>query len=203
MSFSVGVCFPYSILDSFELCQPASTAGAQPVKPGSFRGRRSRWPSVSRAWCTVFDTGSPRDGRCADVDAVRDGARPDRFIRAPAPVNDDRVHSESTADEPALGFEHGEDNPAIVEQPEVVGRQLKVSGAVAWQPANVLAGVDVARRDGEPPAYVIGMRNGHDPYPFDTPAGAGDLADESQPRLVPGEVVALAFPEQPEGSGLL
>jgi subtilisin family serine protease len=50
MSSSLGVCLPFSILETFEACHVNDSASSLPDRPACWRSSRSRAPSVVRAW---------------------------------------------------------------------------------------------------------------------------------------------------------
>src|SRR5260370_41918317 len=68
----------------------------------------------------------------------------------------------SAAKESAVVVKYGEDKAAVIEKPEVIGREVNLPGEMAGKPADVLPTLEVERCDHHYPPGLIGMRDRHD-----------------------------------------
>src|SRR5271165_1042811 len=187
-SSSDGVCLPCSILLTLEDGQPVSCARSVPDRPASLRMSRRRTPKDARAWSADVVNAAVPSG---DVLSVGNCPLPHLVTHCYALPEQLREGFPGKAAGTAIGREDTQDEHVVIEQPEVLVRELDVFGQVTGQVADVLARRDVERRNVQTPADVVGMRAACQPHPLDLDASRRSLAHEVQPVLVPGVVVWL------------
>src|ERR1017187_230275 len=188
-SSSVGVCRPFSSLETFEAGQDSESATCRPVSPACWRSSRRRCPSAWRASWTVRTPAVLLGGKVVPSNRAMPGSI------APVTVLHDhgRVLNHLTAEEVLIGIEVHLDQQPRVEQPVIVVRQ--VTGLIAGQVTNLLTSPVRVLRAEHAKAAVIGQRHADHP---DTrkPASPGCCrTDHRQPVLEPAHVNRLSRDE--------
>src|ERR1700730_12874995 len=126
-----------------------------------------------------------------DILSVRNCPLPHLVTHGHALAEQLRARLPGKAAGTAIGREYAKDERVVIEQPEILIRKLDVFGQMARQVADVLARLDVERRNIQAPADVVRMREAPPPHPLNLDASRRGLVQEVQPVLVPGVVVWL------------
>src|SRR5215475_4281401 len=105
--------------------------------------RLFRWSAVMASMPADFlprncSSSSSFSALAGEVPAMEDGQRPGLLVSAAALIDDLGISAFLAPQEPAVRVEHREDDPPVIEEPVVVGREVDTRGPVARQPADVL-----------------------------------------------------------------
>src|SRR3981081_4243430 len=190
MSSSLGVCWSFASLETFEAGHDSSSASCRPLSLACWRSCRSRLPRAVLASLTLAAPDRLFGGKIIPSRCVVPGSI------TPVVVFDDdsSILDDFAADEVVVTIERHDQQLARVEQPEVMFRQ--VSRLDPPQIADVLASGVVVPRERVAKTVVVAQWHVNDADACKALACGRRCADRREPVLHPCESVRVPSTER-------